>query len=214
MGRLYRLVLPALLVGLLTIGLSNSVSGQIPPRLSIENAPSTVLVSTTFEVEFWILDIPDPGMNRWLLIVSWDPALMELAEEFDDIITREEARWNSRGWLYSSGGYDVNLIGFIVETGDAPWTEDALWFTLNFHCLGPGSSSIRLGGLDEVELAIIALGSFEVFPEDVYVTIQQTGTVGGIVSPINKLAVLTPYLALAGLIIAVSTVYIIKRRKD
>jgi hypothetical protein len=38
--------------------------------------------------------------------------------------------------------------------------------------------------------------------------------VGGLVMPSNKLEILTPYLALAGLIAAVSTVYVVKRRKD
>ena len=38
--------------------------------------------------------------------------------------------------------------------------------------------------------------------------------VGGITTPINKLEILTPYLALAGLIVVVSAVYVIKRRKD
>ena len=38
--------------------------------------------------------------------------------------------------------------------------------------------------------------------------------VGGVTSPINKLEILAPYLALAGLIAVVSIVYIIKRRKD
>lgn len=38
--------------------------------------------------------------------------------------------------------------------------------------------------------------------------------VGGIVTPVNKLEILTPYLALAGLIAAVSKVYVIKRRKE
>jgi hypothetical protein len=36
--------------------------------------------------------------------------------------------------------------------------------------------------------------------------------VGGIIIPTNKLAVLTPYLTLAGLIIAVSVVTIKKRK--
>jgi uncharacterized repeat protein (TIGR01451 family) len=38
--------------------------------------------------------------------------------------------------------------------------------------------------------------------------------VGGVIAPINKLAILTPYLALAGLLAILSTVYIIRRRKD
>ncbi|WP_455369681.1 hypothetical protein [[Eubacterium] cellulosolvens] len=39
------------------------------------------------------------------------------------------------------------------------------------------------------------------------------GTVGGVASPVNKFEILTPYLALAGLIAAFSTAYVIRRRK-
>jgi hypothetical protein len=38
--------------------------------------------------------------------------------------------------------------------------------------------------------------------------------VGGVVSPVNKLALATPFLALAGLIIAVSAVVLVKRKRD
>lgn len=38
--------------------------------------------------------------------------------------------------------------------------------------------------------------------------------VGGVASPINKIEILTPYITLAGLIAVVSTVYVIKKRKD
>jgi len=38
--------------------------------------------------------------------------------------------------------------------------------------------------------------------------------VGGVVIPTNKLEILTPYLALAGLIVAVSAVVAVKRRRD
>ncbi|OGD54495.1 hypothetical protein A3K80_08825 [Candidatus Bathyarchaeota archaeon RBG_13_38_9] len=38
--------------------------------------------------------------------------------------------------------------------------------------------------------------------------------VGGVVLPINKLVILTPYMAIAGLIIAVSAVYVMRRRKN
>ena len=41
-----------------------------------------------------------------------------------------------------------------------------------------------------------------------------SSTVGGISTPTNKLSLLTPYLALAGLIAVVSAVYVIKKRKD
>lgn len=38
--------------------------------------------------------------------------------------------------------------------------------------------------------------------------------VSGLVMRTNKLEILTPYIALAGLITAISTVYVFKRRKD
>jgi hypothetical protein len=38
--------------------------------------------------------------------------------------------------------------------------------------------------------------------------------VGGVLSPITKLEILAPYLALVGLIAAVSTVYVIKKRRE
>lgn len=45
-------------------------------------------------------------------------------------------------------------------------------------------------------------------------TFTHCPSVGGVVMPTRHLEILTPYIALAGLIIAVSTVYIIKRHKD
>jgi hypothetical protein len=41
-----------------------------------------------------------------------------------------------------------------------------------------------------------------------------SGPVGGVVLPINTLAILTPYIALAGLVIAVSAVVAVKKRRD
>ena len=38
--------------------------------------------------------------------------------------------------------------------------------------------------------------------------------VGGVITPVNKLALATPFLALAGLIAAVSTVVAVKKRRD
>jgi len=38
--------------------------------------------------------------------------------------------------------------------------------------------------------------------------------IGGVVTPTNKLEVLTPYIALAGLVVAVSVVVAVKKRRD
>jgi Tol biopolymer transport system component len=47
-----------------------------------------------------------------------------------------------------------------------------------------------------------------------YQRLVELPPVGGVVSPINKFELLTPYLALAGLIMAISTVYVIKKSKN
>jgi hypothetical protein len=44
--------------------------------------------------------------------------------------------------------------------------------------------------------------------------VDRVTPVGGVASPVNKLEILSPYLALAGLIAVVSAVYVIKRRQD
>jgi hypothetical protein len=43
---------------------------------------------------------------------------------------------------------------------------------------------------------------------------EEPTPVGGLTIPVNDLRILTPYLVLAGLIIVVSTVYVIKKRRD
>ena len=82
-------------------------------------------------------------------------------------------------------------------------------------CIGLASSSAG-----HTYRKILPDGSWTIYPVQfdlmVRVEVEQVEfpPVGGVASPINKLEILAPYLALAGLIIAVSTVYVIKKRKD
>ncbi|MEM4250530.1 MAG: hypothetical protein QW828_01650 [Candidatus Bathyarchaeia archaeon] len=46
------------------------------------------------------------------------------------------------------------------------------------------------------------------------VVVEYPNPVGGVLVPVNKLGLLTPYLGLAGLIMAVSAVVVVKRRRD
>ena len=84
---------------------------------------------------------------------------------------------------------------------------------LTFHCLEPGITEILVEGWADMLTGTAAPLRFPLDP--VIVTVNQGGhAVGGISTPVNKLEILTPYIALAGLIAAVSAVYVIKRRKD
>jgi hypothetical protein len=61
--------------------------------------------------------------------------------------------------------------------------------------------------------AFIVLGILQVNVDSMFRTYSIPPPVGGVIAPVDKLAVLTPYLALAGLIIAVSVI-VIRKRKD
>jgi hypothetical protein len=78
----------------------------------------------------------------------------------------------------------------------------------------PGTYSWSPNTATPVSGAVLANGAVSMDPRPGYlntVTIVRC-SVGGVVTPVNKLEILTPYLTLAGLIVAVSTVVAVKRR--
>ena len=97
------------------------------------------------------------------------------------------------------------------------WTEDRAWFVLTFHCLRAGPTQITVTSPVVGTIVLLPIGGGSpvlLEPEPITVIVNQVAPVGGVASPVNKLEILTPYIALVGLIIAVSTVYVIKKRKD
>jgi hypothetical protein len=216
MSRPLKLVLSSILITVIVLGLSSPVKGQISQtKISVE-APSTVIVSTEFDIIVRIIDIPSGwGLVYFDVGVDWDPNDLEYIEC--------EFLGDSRpGW---DGGCRVEVPGLAVGGGEddrdfpvSRWTEDAEWLRFRFHCLQEGPALITVYTVDETFI-IENLGNgqtVEVYPENVTVTIQQVepAPVGGTVVPTNRLEILTPYLAIAGLIAAISTVYVIKKRKD
>jgi len=173
------------------------------------DAPSTVTVSTEFDITIGIRDIPDGyGITAIDLLAEWDPNDLEYIES--------EFLGDSRGWTGDSGFPDA-------WGGDASgtlWTEDAAWFRIRFHCLREGPATITVSSPLGIDLSQGVDGPDIMFPQPVTVTVNQVepapevAPVGGIVTPVYKTEVLTPYLALAGLIITVSTFYVIKKRRD
>ncbi len=148
-----------------------------------------------------------------LLAVNWDPDLMEL---------RNVAFNLPSGWFIRDGPTEETDSWFIWLYGN-PFSSNWNWMTFTFHCKGEGSSPINIpeyyypptGGASKV-------GPYEDQAGDISTTLLKAAVtqtpepppVGGVVTPTNKLAILTPYIALAGLIAAVSAVYVVKRRKD
>jgi hypothetical protein len=133
------------------------------------------------------------------------------------------------GWannvIYSGtteDGYGYFGLEYYSQDPAYDVSEDRYWETISFHCLEAGSTPLNLpptvdpdngpvldtfinprnGEPYNLNLVKGAVNQIEISP------------VGGISSPVNKIEILTPYLALAGLIAAISTVIVIRKHKD
>jgi hypothetical protein len=208
MTRSLKLVLSSILITVIVLGLSIPVKAQVSAPTVYVDAPSVVTVSTEFDIIISIRDIQSGwGVVFFDLQAQWDPNDLEYIEcEFLRAVPWQGGCGNTTPglWYGLAGGPRV--------------TEDAAWFMIRFHCLreGPAIITVSSPSGNTVTLEDVAGAPFDVDPEPVTVTIQQVepAPVGGISTPINKLEILTPYIALAGLIAAVSAIYVIKRRKD
>jgi WD40 repeat protein len=92
-------------------------------------------------------------------------------------------------------------VFFFDRVGDLKWSFE---LDLSSHVVSISSTgdTVAVGTRGQLTAYLLDSGYSSV------------GAVGGIATSINKLEILTPYIALAGLIAVVSAVYVIKRRKD
>ncbi len=195
MGGSFKFLFSALLLTVITSGLifpAMAINGVA--KIAVEG-PTAVGVSREFTVDVWIRDLPT-AMELFSTRIEWDPSMMEYVSHVSHV--------TENGWTPLFFSQLPGLI--ILEASGSPFSEDASWISVTFHCLGPGISGIR------VEESDIVSHDPPISWEGIDLEVHQTVPVGGITTPINKLEILTPYIALAGLIIAVSTV-IIKKRK-
>jgi hypothetical protein len=204
MDNFFKLMIPVLLVFIIVLGSVSSCKGQLA-KIAVEG-PTTVAVCREFTVDIWIRELPAP-MISFNIRIEWDPDMMEYVRHVSHVV--------ENGWtLLGDGGapYDPTepFYYFAAQAEAPPSSQDASWVSITFHCLGSGVSEIRIEESD-IEGGAAAI-AWE--PVNLEVTQVEVAPVGGVASPINKLTILTPYIALAGLIAVVSTVYVIKRRKD
>jgi len=208
-----KLMLSSILIIVIVLGFNSPVTAQVSSPTIDVDAPSTVAVSTEFDVIIWIRDIQSGwGLTEFYIQVNFDPNDVEFVDsEFLDpgvggwvgggsII--ESGRWNGDG--QSGGVFDI-------------WTEDRAWFVLTFHCLRAGPTQITVTSPVVGTIVLLPIGGGSpVFlePEPITVIVNQVAPVGGVSTPINKIEILTPYLALAGLIAVVSAVFVIRKSKD
>ena len=206
MSKMRYLLLPILLTVLYLTGFTSQVQAQDPAfELRVANAPVSVQVSNDFTVDIEINRLlDDVHMNHFQFRVWIDTQYMRIVDTKNYV--------TDNGWSIDDeddGFADL----YLLQASGEDFDEDAIWATLTIHCESAGSSEIFF---DESDTYILVSGSAEQIPTTIVpATVNQHGTpVGGVVKEINKLEILTPYITLVGLIAAVSTVYIIKRRKD
>ena len=189
-----------LLIAVVALSLVLPTQAGSPDTLSVESSGShsiTVNFNNNFDVEFWIRDVSHQMVDLTFTI-SWDPNKMEVVGGVPS---------PPGPWGLGTKELGPGLIQ--VLTGGAAFQGDNLFITLTFRCIDNGVSTISVidASYHDPPGVPYRLNVFSVTVN------QQRPVVGGVVSPVNKLALATPFLALAGLAIAVSAVVVIKRRR-
>jgi hypothetical protein len=219
MSRL-RFILPFMFSLIIMVGVSSPAFAQTP-KITIEPQITTIEVGDYFEVKVWIRDISSSNaMVNFQLIITWDPSLIQ----FNGHSVNSLPNWGTS--VHS--GITNDGLGYFVLLGDASssafaTSEDRYWETFSFECLGPGSGPLNLpstitdeNGSTTYDMHIIGDSS----PYSAVTTVKgavnqyELAPVGGVASQVNKLIIIAPYAALAGLIIAVSSIYVIKKRNS
>ena len=198
------LILSSILIMLIVLGFNSPVMAQQPPPpILYIDAPSSVNISTEFDIIIWIHDVPDGfGIINVPLLIQFDPNDLEYIEC--------EFLIDHLSWIGNEACDQQQTIAH----GEW-WTEDSAWWRYRFHCLRAGPTPITVSSASSFIIQSIDGGtSIQYTLEPVTVIVDQVAPVGGVASPINKLEILAPYIALAGVIAAVSGIYVIKKRRD
>jgi len=175
---------------LITISVEATGSSKITPA-----------VSSKFWVEVWIRNLPQGQQITQLdLTLTFDPAQLEEAL----FISAFDSTWLFTGQVDKVAGTLV-----IHGSGSTPIQDDRQWLWMYFHCLKPGVSTINIVSAQWKNGEVT-----NSFSSIIPATVTQMGPVGGVVMPTNTLAILAPYLALAGLIAVVSAIVVVERRRD
>ncbi len=216
----WKIFVPSLiLLALMIIGFVNPVfaidGDPLPPSVSkpvitAEKVPPIITPCTNFEVEFWIRGIPEGyHMYEFDFGVLWNTELIELVD-FNELVTTKD-KWTIIDLnIDPSNGY-VFLHAVMVKPC---WTEDAVWAIATFHCLGVGESTLTVTTINTIYLEGPSGGSFYTEPEPYEVICNQAYPgVGGIMTSVNKLIIIAPFIVGAGLAAGIGAIIFIRRRK-
>jgi hypothetical protein len=164
--------------------------------VAVEPQTVDVAVGSNFSIDISI------GNVHWMLgfhfKITWDPKLIEYVSR--TLLLQQ-------GWSVVTETVDGVGGTYVLQAAGGMFSGDASWVTLTFHCLGGGSSPIGISPPDSgwenpsvsIPFDVVSGGTCNQ---------QPVAPVGGVVLPVNRLAVMAPYLALLGLVAAVAVVIV------
>jgi hypothetical protein len=215
-----RLVLPILFALIIFAGLFSPAFAQAA-TVAVEPQTTDVTVGSIFDVTIWIRNVQAHGMDAFQFIITWDRSLMQYNAHTVNTLTG----WEEPSWVIGVTNTGLGYSVLQMDTSN-PQTygisSDRKWLTLSFRCLGPGSAEVNLpisvtdqDGTTTFSLFVHGITEGDYDLNIIIGTVnQRQQAVGGELFTANKLAVLSPYLALAGLIsIIASAAAVIKTRR-
>jgi hypothetical protein len=196
-----KLIISAFMVMSIFLGLCLPVEAQAD-TLYVESNGSRIIevnVSTEFTIEIWIRNQTAQATAVYFTIV-FDPDSMEVVGA---------ATTPPGGWGAGTSDLGPGQIGYVAS--GSGFQGDLSWYSLTFHCLDAGNTPINV-----IDAVYTDLGGSNHTLNVLKASVSQIPVtpVGGISTTVNKLEILTPYIVLVGLIVAISTLIIIKKRKD
>jgi hypothetical protein len=218
-----KFILPSILIALVVLVFAKPVSATnglpLPPGVSkpvftLEKVPASITPSSIFQVEVWIRGIPDGyDLESFECQVWFDATLVERV----DIETIPKS-----GFAISAFPPDMFRVFISASwvSGNPEFGEDAVWAIITLHCLDVGKSMITVEAQDESSDSYTiyltdGAQTYHVDPPPYSVPCNQRypQSVGGIMTGVNKLSVLAPYIALVGLIGVVSSIFVIVKKR-
>jgi hypothetical protein len=165
--------------------------------VAVEPQIVDVAVGSNFSIDISIRNVG--YMLSFHFKITWDPNLVRYVSR--TLLLQP-------GWSVETETVDGLGGTYVLQATGGMFSGDALWVTLTFHCLGGGSSPIGISPDPDswwenpsvlIPFDVVLGGTCNQHP---------VVPVGGVVLPVNRLAVMAPYLALLGLVAAVAVVVV------
>jgi hypothetical protein len=162
-----------------------------------------ITVGSTFKVDVWARNIPEPGIVDLRFTIVWDSKLIGFVSH--------DVHDHGFGVLAETIGSDRYEVEVASPFPHSPFLRDASWVTLTFRCLGEGSSGLVIA---------YAHGyygdyghEFYFSPEDARVNQHAAPPPDGAPYGVDEVAMLSPWLAAVGLVGCIAIVAVIVRNR-